>query len=132
MGDRATTTERFPLRVGANKVSVTGLTDTFIFGWDGEDAASLFYRRSIRLFYLSYNVSTAIEIIGFRWGPTPGTWTSELPPEYFLHNTLTVAGAVIAKEFGDHKYWEGGRGEALYLRSNGVADICWNAAYVIV
>ena len=75
--------------------------------------------KALRLFYLSYNPSDALEA-GFRFGPS-GT--------LFLRHNLTVAGAVIAKEFGVNRFWQGEADESLFLNLSVAAPTIWNAFY---
>lgn len=78
--------------------------------------------KKLRISYLAYNPSAAVEA-AFRF-TTGGA--------LFLRNSLTVAGSVIAKDYGDFRYIEGGVNETLELNlSSGVATI-WNANYVEV
>lgn len=92
--------------------------------------------RRLRLFYLSYNPSVACEVMGFQFGPTPETFILEdeqidwFRNNRFLRNLIVVGGTVIAKEFGDNKYWQGGIGEKLYLVVKSAAPVVWNVMFV--
>ena len=77
--------------------------------------------KKLRLFYCSYNPNLAVEV-AFRFGAA-GT--------LFLRNSV-AANSIVAKDFGDFRYIEGGVNDLLILNlSIGVTTI-WNALYVEV
>lgn len=88
--------------------------------------------RRLRLFYLSYNPDAPCEVMGFQFGPTPGIPPDDWESSRFLRNQIAVAGSIIAKDFGDQKYWQGGFNQSLYLVIVGVATVAWNVAYIEV
>lgn len=74
--------------------------------------------KKIRLAYASYNPALAVEA-GFRFGAA-GT--------LFLRNSV-VAGAVIAKDYGDMRYWEGAINESFILNLSVGVTTLWNVLY---
>lgn len=72
----------------------------------------------LRLYYVSYNPSQSVQA-GFRFGDAGILW---------LLNTLTIGGAVVAKDFGT-RYVEGAVDESLYLYLDGAVATIWNAFY---
>lgn len=75
--------------------------------------------KKIRLHYISYNNAAAVEA-AFRFGAA-GT--------LFLRNSLTVAGCVIAKDFGDFRYIEGAINEVLNINLGTAVTVIWDAFY---
>jgi hypothetical protein len=78
--------------------------------------------KRIRLAYVSYNPSGAVEA-AFRFGSS-GT--------LFLRNNLVTGGSVIAKDFGDFRYVEGGVDQPLMLNLSAAVTTLWNALYTEV
>lgn len=76
----------------------------------------------LRVYYVAYNPAAAVEA-GFRFGAS-GT--------LFPRNTLTVAGSVIAKDFGNLSYWQGAINESLLLNLSSAVSTVWNVLYVEV
>ena len=77
--------------------------------------------KRIQAYYLSYNPTLAVEA-AFRFGAT-GT--------LFLRNNVT-ANSVIAKDFGDLRYWIGAVDEALILNLSLAVAVNWNVLYIEV
>lgn len=75
-----------------------------------------------RIHYASYNPAASCDVY-FRFG---GGGTA------FLHNSLTQAGAVIAKDFGDFRYVEGAVDEVLYIVLGSAVANIWNIFYTEV
>ena len=77
--------------------------------------------KKLRVSYVSYNPALAVEA-AFRFG------ASGAP---FLRNSI-AAGGVVAKDFGDLRYIEGGVNEPLVLNLSVGVSTLWNAFYIEV
>lgn len=74
--------------------------------------------KKIRVYYASYNPLAAVEC-AFRFGASGTLW---------LRNNLT-ANSVIAKDFGELRYVEGGIDVALILNLSAAVNVIWNILY---
>ena len=74
----------------------------------------------LRIFYLSFNNTTATVECYFAFGSTQ-----------FLRNNV-LANSVIAKDFGDFRCIQGAVDQALVLNLSVATTVNWNALYVEV
>lgn len=72
----------------------------------------------LRISCVSYNPAAAVEV-AFRFGAAGTLW---------LRNNIS-ANSVIAKDFGDYRYLEGGVDEALILNLSAAVSINWTCFY---
>lgn len=73
----------------------------------------------LRISYVSYNPAAAVEA-AFRFGAAGPLW---------LRNNIT-ANSVVAKDFGDYRYLEGGADEALILNLSAAVATNWTCFYI--
>lgn len=78
--------------------------------------------KRLRVFYLSYNPASAVEV-AFRFGASG---------PLFLRNNLTQGGSVIAKDCGPVRCLEGAVDESLILYLSGAVSTVWNVFYLEV
>jgi hypothetical protein len=77
--------------------------------------------KKLHIGYLSYNPLTATQC-AFRFGASG---------DLFLMNRVMATG-IVAKDFGDLRYMEGGVNEALILNLGDAVSTLWNVFYVEV
>lgn len=111
LGTLNTNTVKVALTPASGSVSGTG-NNTLITPASG---------KKLRIHYLSYNPTLAVEA-AFRFGAS-GTLV--------LRNSV-AAGAVVAKDFGDMRYWESAVDEPLVLNMVVGVSCIWNALYTEV
>jgi hypothetical protein len=93
--------------------------------FDGAPAAILtpLSGKKLRVYYASYSPTSAPTLLYFSFG------SGGAP---FLRNNIVVAGSIIAKDFGSHRYVEGGVNVPLYVTTNADVDVHYNVFYTEV
>jgi hypothetical protein len=79
--------------------------------------------KKLRIYYVSYSPTTAPVLLYLSFSAIGAP---------LLRNNIVVAGSIIAKDFGSHRYVEGAVNEGFYITTSADVDIHYNVFYTEV